>query len=146
MKKTIFIFFALICSAFLQSQNINVSLATVSSADTLVQVTVPFYVSGLDATAGGTQVTALEFYVYYNNVEIDYVNAINFYSGTPASQWIFGSNGQKYGCNWVHPQLLPISIPDSTKLFDIVFFYKKPVNSILNISETECMLVNAAFQ
>jgi hypothetical protein len=146
MNKTIFIIIALIWSAVLQSQNITVNLATVSSADTLTQVTVPFYVSGLNAATGGIPVTALEFYVYYNNTQVDYVNATNFYSGTPASQWIFGSNGTKFGSNWVHPQLLPISIPDGTKLFDIVFYYKKPVNSILNVSETECVLVNAAFQ
>jgi hypothetical protein len=146
MKKTIFIIIALIWSAFLQSQNITVSLATVSSADTLVQVTVPFYVSGLSAATGGTPVVALEFYVYYNNTQVDYVNTTNFYSGTPASQWVFGSNGTRFGSNWVHPQLLPISIPDGTKLFDIIFYYKKPVNSILNVSETECVLVNAAFQ
>jgi len=146
MKKIIFIIYVLFWASALQSQNITVSIPTVESQDTLVQVQVPFYVSGLDGTTGGMPVIAMEFYVYYDSSQVNYINAINFYSGTPATQWIYGSNGIKFGSNWVHPQLLPINIPDNTKLFDLVFYYKKATNTILDISETECVLVDANFQ
>lgn len=128
------------------SQGITVTVGTVSSQDTLVQVSVPFYVSGLDATTGGTAVVAMEYYIDFNNQDVQYVNITNFYSGLPVSEWIYGVNGSRFGCNWVDPQFIPTNIPDNTKLFDLVFFYKRPVTTTLNLSETDCVLVNGAFQ
>lgn len=146
MKNSLIILFSLLCFSGIKGQDISVSMPVVESGDTLVEVLVPFYVSGLDGTTGGIPVSAMEFYVYYDNTIVDYVNAINFYSGAPAAQWVFGTTGSRFGSNWVHPQLLTLNIPDNTKLFDVVFYYKKAATATLNISETECVLVDGTFQ
>lgn len=134
------IFFSLI----LQSQNISVTVGTVASETTNVQVSVPFTVSGLN---GDYKVTAMEFYIDFDSTIVDYVQVTNIYSGTPSNEWFFTLPPTKrFACNWVQSQLQPIAIPDGTKLFDIVFFYKQPLNVVLDLDEINCVLADATYQ
>ncbi len=71
----------------------------------------------------------------------------NFYAGTPTHEWFFTlPPTNRFACNWVQSQLQPISIPNGTKLFDIVFYYKEPLNAALNIDEINCVLADATYQ
>lgn len=146
MKKVLKIYLAVILLTGFTSrgQNISVTVGTVSSPVTNVQLDVPFTVSGLN---GQYAVTALEFYIDFDSTVVNYVQVKNFYSGTPSHEWYFSIPPvNRFACNWVQSQLLPISIPNNTKLFDIVFFLKKPSSTVLNLDEVFSVLVNASYQ
>ncbi|HPE57746.1 MAG TPA: cohesin domain-containing protein [Bacteroidales bacterium] len=131
-------------SLMLQSQDISITVGTVSSETTNVQVSVPFTVSGLN---GAYMVTAMEFYIDFDSTIVDYVQVENLYSGTPSNEWFFTlPPTNRFACNWVQSQLQPIAIPNGTKLFDIVFYYKKPMNVLLDLDEINCVLADATYQ
>ncbi len=126
------------------AQDLSVAVGSASSDVTGVEVEIPFYVSGF---SGDYAVTAMEFYIDFDSTLADFVEVRNIWSGTQTYEWFFTQPPtNRFGCNWVQQQLQPIDIPDSTKLFDVVFFYKQPVNVLLDVDEELSVLADDMFQ
>ena len=119
MKKILLSAIILLAGFTVWAQDLSVAVGSVSSEETGVEVEVPFYVSGF---SGDYAVTAMEFYIDFDSTLADFVEVRNIYSGTQSYEWFFTQPPtNRFGCNWVQQQLQAIEIPDSTKLFDIVF-------------------------
>lgn len=143
MKKILLSIFSIVIVGLLSAQDLSVAVGTVSSEETGIEVEVPFYVSGFN---GDYAVTAMEFYIDFDSTLADYVEVRNIYSGTQPSEWFFTAPPtNRFACNWVQGLLQSIDIPDSTKLFDIVFFYKEPENILLDVDEEDCVLADANY-
>jgi len=84
-------------------------------------VNVPVSITGCDLGNGGTPLTAMQFFISYNNV-VNYIGLTNFYAGMPASDWVYSGNLSMVATNWAEPTYTQaLSIPDGTVLFEIQF-------------------------
>jgi hypothetical protein len=84
-------------------------------------LTFPVKLTG--AGINGVPISSANIQVSYDPAILDYDTLINFYGGTPASQWYFSGNNNLVSANWLEPSLGTIAIPDSTMLFEIRFTY-----------------------
>ncbi|MCX6306465.1 MAG: cohesin domain-containing protein [Bacteroidetes bacterium] len=75
------------------------------------------------ASASGTPVSAASIQITYDPAVFHYDTLVNFYAGTPATQWFYSGNLNTVAANWQEPGLNTLAIPDSTKLFEIKFTY-----------------------
>ncbi|MBK6964155.1 MAG: T9SS type A sorting domain-containing protein [Bacteroidales bacterium] len=84
-------------------------------------VNVPVTINGCDLSTGGIPLTAMQFFISYNNV-VSFVGLTNFYAGMPAADWVYSGNFSTMAANWVEPTYAnPLSIPDGTVLFEMQF-------------------------
>jgi hypothetical protein len=84
-------------------------------------VNVPVTISGCDLSNGGIPLTAMQFYISYNNV-VSFIGLTNFYSGMPANDWVYSGNYSQVAANWAEPTYSQaLSIPDGTVLFEMQF-------------------------
>lgn len=84
-------------------------------------VNVPVTISGCDLSNGGIPLTAMQFFISYNEV-VSFVGLTNFYAGMPALDWVYSGNYSTMAANWVEPSYTnPLSIPDGTVLFEMQF-------------------------
>ncbi|MHC1775337.1 MAG: T9SS type A sorting domain-containing protein [Lentimicrobium sp.] len=84
-------------------------------------VNVPVTISGCDLSNGGIPLTAMQFFISFNNV-VSYVGLTNFYSGMPANDWVYSGNFSQIAANWAEPSYTQaLSIPDGTVLFEMQF-------------------------
>ncbi|MBK9357443.1 MAG: T9SS type A sorting domain-containing protein [Bacteroidales bacterium] len=86
-------------------------------------VNVPVIISGCDLNTGGTPLTAMQFFIDYNdNNVVSYVGLTNFYAGMPAGDWVYSGNLGMMAANWAEPTYTQaLSIPDGTVLFEMQF-------------------------
>lgn len=84
-------------------------------------LTFPVKLTG--AGINGVPISSANIQVSYDPAILDYDTLINFYSGTPASQWYFSGNNNLVSANWLESSLGTVAIPDSTVLFEIRFTY-----------------------
>lgn len=144
MKKVLISIVILLAVYLLPAQDLSVTVGSISSEATGVEVEVPFYTSGFN---GDYSVTAMEFYIDFDSTLADFVEVRNIWSGTQTYEWFFTlPPTNRFGCNWVQQQLQSIDIPDGTKLFDVVFFYKQPVDVLLDVDEELSVLADDLFQ
>ncbi len=75
------------------------------------------------ASASGTPISAAEIQITYDPAVLHYDTLVNFYPGTPATQWFYSGNLNTVAANWQEPGLNTLAIADSTTLFEIKFTY-----------------------
>lgn len=85
-------------------------------------VNVPVTINGCDENNGGIPLSAMQFYISYNNSVASYVGLANFYAGMPAGDWVYSGLNSTLAANWAEPTYsTTVSIPDGTVLFEIQF-------------------------
>lgn len=130
-----------IAVAILGYSQINVSLPTITAVAG-TNLSIPVSISGA-SDQGGTPISAADVRINFNSSVLTYTGISNFYSGMPASQWVYsGSNTTGLvSANWLEPNLLTLSVPDNTILYYINFTYNGGT-SPLTFSFTEFTDVN----
>ncbi|MFZ4520292.1 MAG: cohesin domain-containing protein [Bacteroidales bacterium] len=98
-------------------------LVTVSTKTAIPGQAVYFPVKLKGASASGTPISAADIQLSYDPAVLNYDTIVNFYAGTPVTQWFFSGNNNTVAANWQEPSLLTVAIPDSTTLFEIKFTY-----------------------
>ncbi|MBK6964157.1 MAG: hypothetical protein IPH20_09465 [Bacteroidales bacterium] len=141
MKKTILMIIVAFSMSYARAQ-VTVALGSALEVESGTKVSIPLTVTGLDAANGGIPIIAAEFHVFYSNLNAEYDTTSNFSGITPASEWSFGSSGTEYGTSWIDDNLLPVSFPDGTVLFEIVFDYFGGIAN-LDLDSVRCYLVDA---
>jgi hypothetical protein len=139
--KRILLFIIVALSMNFAKAQVTVALGSALEVDAGTKVHIPVIVTGLNAATGGVPIIAAEFHVFYNNLNVEYDTTANFSPITPSSEWSFGSSGTEYGTTWIDNNLMPVSFPDGTVLFEIVFDYKGGI-AILDLDSVRCYLVD----
>ncbi len=98
-------------------------LVTISTISAIPGQKVYFPVKLKGASVTGTPISAAGIEIAYNPAVLSYDTILNFYPGTPVSQWYFSGNNNKVAANWQEPSLLTVAVPDSTTFFEIRFTY-----------------------
>ena len=104
-------------------------------------VNIPVKLFGASNT--GTPISSANLHITYDTAKLAYVNTVNFYSGTPASEWYFSGNFDPdaacntftAAANWLQTSMLTVAIPDGTTLYEIQFLVKQgncPLNFCIN--------------
>jgi len=96
-------------------------LVTVSTKTAAAGQVVYFPVKLKGATV--TPISSANIQISYDPAVLTYDTILNFYTGTPSTQWFFSGNNNMVAANWIEPSLLTLAIPDSTTLFEIKFTY-----------------------
>ncbi|MHC1775335.1 MAG: hypothetical protein AB9834_07975 [Lentimicrobium sp.] len=142
MRKIILMIVIALSINYVRAQ-VTVALGSALEVDAGTRVYIPVIVTGLDAANGGIPILAAEFHIYYSSLNVEYDTTVNISAITPSSEWVFGSlGGTEYGTTWIDDNLQPISFPDGTVMFEIVFDYKGGV-AILDLDSARCYLVDA---
>lgn len=124
--------FLLIClfSATVFGQlTVTVPTITATPGSTVV---IPVKLIGASST--GIPIGSANIQITYDESVLTYVSLQNFYPGTPQSQWFYSGHDGIVAANWLEPNLLTITVPDSTTLFEIQFTYfggNSPLNFII---------------
>jgi len=124
--------FLLIClfSATVFGQlTVTVPTITATPGSTVV---IPVKLIGASST--GIPIGSANIQITYDESVLTYVSLQNFYSVTPQSQWFYSGHDGIVAANWLEPNLLTITVPDSTTLFEIQFTYlggNSPLNFII---------------
>ncbi|MBK9357445.1 MAG: hypothetical protein IPN08_08690 [Bacteroidales bacterium] len=140
MKQVVLMIFIALCIISAKAQ-VTVALGSALGVESGTKVYIPVTVTGIDAANGGIPIIAAEFHVFYDNLNVEYDTTINISSLTPSYEWLPGASATEYGNNWIDDNLLPVSFPDGTVLFEIVFDYKGGT-AILDLDSTRCFLVD----
>ncbi len=126
------------------SAQVTVTLGSVSNVNAGETVAIPVTVTGLDEANGGIPVLAAEFHIFYDELNVLYDTTLNFSAITPPSEWIYGSSDNEYGTTWIDDNILPVSFPDNTVLFEVIFNYKGGI-AHLDLDSSRCYLVDANY-
>lgn len=123
MKRFVIIVISFLLAIAVNAQKMEISPALVS-ATVGQEITVSVVASEFSSDV--TSLSAIEFYIDFNNTVLNYTGASNFSPLLPASQWFYSAPGaalSRFSCNWAEPTLTNLSIPDGTTLFDLSFLY-----------------------
>lgn len=121
MKRFVIIAISFLLAFAVNAQKVEISPALVS-ATVGQEITVSVVASEFSSDA--TSLSAIEFYIDFNNTVLNFTGASNFSPLLPASQWFYSSPDSalnRFSCNWVEPTVTNLSIPDGTTLFDLSF-------------------------
>lgn len=140
MKKILLMIVVALSMIYAKAQ-VTVALGSALEVESGTKVFIPVTVTGIDAANGGIPIIAAEFHVFFNNLNVEYDTTTNFSGITPPTEWNFGASGTEYGTTWIDDNLLPVSFPDGTVLFEIVFDYKGGIAN-LDLDSVRCYLVD----
>jgi len=143
MKKILLIAIVALAISQVRAQ-VTVALGSAYEVEAGTKVYIPVTVTGLDLANGGTPITAAEFHVFYNNLNVGYDTTANISTLTLPGEWIYGASSIEYGSSWIDDNLNPLSFPDGTVLFEIVFDYYGGATQ-LDLDSVRCILVDANF-
>jgi len=131
MRKISLIILLSSISSLLWAQ-LSVTLPTITAAPGST-ISIPVRLVG--ASSSGIPIGGANIQITFDPTVLTYQNLVNFYSGTPQSQWFFGSNSGTVSANWLEPSLSTVAIPDSAVLYEIQFTYlggDSPLTFVVN--------------
>ena len=134
MKKLQLLFVFLLLSVIGFGQ-LTVTVPTITATPGQT-VNIPVKLYG--ASSSGVPVSSANLSIPYDTNKLTFVGIVNFYSGTPTSEWFYSGNYDADVCNsytisanWLQSAMNTVAIPDGTTLYEIQFVYKGG-NSALN--------------
>jgi hypothetical protein len=143
MKKIIISLLLVASCAFVNAQ-IKVSIGSAYEQEPGSSISLPVKIEGVDAAPGGIPITGMEFHILYENNKLVYDTTLNFSAFAPKNEWFFGASSVQYGTNWLEPNGLPLSFPDSTILFEVVFDYLGGTTDLI-FDTIACLILDANF-
>lgn len=92
-------------------------------------VYVPVKLFGAGST--GVPISSANLSIPYDTAKLQFVDIVNFYSGTPVGEWFYSGNYDASVCNshvvsanWLQSAMSTVAIPDGTALYEIKFIFK----------------------